>query len=297
MWEQTLREYHAHIKAVKCAATADSYRAGAKHFVLFLEERGLETLEGTSEALLDEFVVWVIEQGMAPVTLKSRLVGVDTYLEYLRRRGHNVPKYGRPSMPKIWAKEPRVLSMDELGLYMALANEAPEPTRTILLLFPLCGLRSDEITRLRLDSISSAEGWVLFRFHGKGRKPREVPLLRQGNALLREYLSGWRAKQDQENPWLFPGHFRGTHLTTRTIRKWVEWISSEIGIPELSPHTLRATYSTMLDAMGVSPFKIAQMMGHSNMRTTKQSYVHHSFNSLVEGLAKIVVPNATPKVA
>jgi integrase/recombinase XerC len=225
------------------------------------------------------------------------MVGVDTYLEYLRRRGHEVPKYGRPSLPKVWAKEPRVLTVDEIGLYFDLADEAPEPARTILLLFPLCGLRSDEIVRLRLDSLAFMDGWVVFKFLGKGRKPRDVPLLKQGNIMLREYLSGWRAKQDAANPWLFPGHLRGDHVSTRTIRKWAEWVSREMAIPELSPHSLRATYSTMLDSMGVSPFKIAQMMGHSNMRTTQQSYVRHSFHSLVDGLAKVVLPTSKKKVA
>lgn len=286
-----MRDFYAHLVAVKCKATAEAYCWGVKLWQQFLDSRHITVLETTNAGLLDDFVKWALDRGISPGTLNTRIVAITSWLEFLRRRGMSIPQYGKPALPKVWKKEPTILTMDQIAAFFSAADQIHEPIRTALTLFPLCGLRSDEMSKLRLDSISMQDGWVVFSFQGKGRKVRQVPLLKQGNPVLRTYLLGWRkAFADRENPWLFPGHRRGEHLKTRTIRKWVDQISKDIDAPEMSPHAFRATYLTMLDQMGISPFKIAQLAGHSNLRTTSQHYVRHSVTGLVSDLARVQLP-------
>jgi integrase len=106
-------------------------------------------------------------------------------------------------------------------------------------------------------------------------------------------LTGWRASFKHDSPWLFPSHKLGQPTGTRTIRRWADKISEQIGVDALSPHVLRKTYSTMLDAMNVSPMMIAQLVGHSHLRTTKTHYIHHDMNTLTRNLDKIRVPGIT----
>ena len=298
LWSETVRGFHDRLVEVKSRATAEAYVYAVRLWEIFLVEEGIRDLSTARMSLLDDFVRSLLRKGVAPTTIASRLTGVKSWLEHLERTGYAVPKFSKPDLPKVWDKEPVVLTLEQLGRYFDKVNEdVLEPSRTAMLLMPLCGFRSDEVVRLRLDSFEVKEGWIVFSFEGKGRKPRKVPLLKQGNVILRSYLMGWRAEFKKPNEWLFPGHKAGTHASNRTIRNWADKVSKAVDIPELTPHVLRKTYSTMLDSMGVSPLMIAQLMGHSNLRTTSKSYIKHELGSLVTELAKVHVPGALLKTA
>ena len=287
----TVRAFHARLCERKSPATADSYCGAVILWLKFLAEKRITDLSKCHPGLLDDFVAWMLRDHSV-ITSKARMTGVLAFLEFQRRAGDTIPIFAKPDFPRVpERKEPRVLTLDELSSYFDRATEFEEPVRTALLLMPLCGLRSDETVRLQLDSMKVKDGWVILSFRGKGQKLREVPLLKQGNGILRAYLTGWRAQYKLPNPWMFPGHFRGKHLTTRTLRKWAGVISEELQIPELSPHTLRKTYSTILDQMGVSPLQIAQLLGHANLNTTNRHYIKHEVGTLMSSLTKVSMPS------
>lgn len=277
---------------VKSPATAESYVASVWLWENFLRDEKITDLENAHPGILDDFARWLVNvRGVAPLTAKVRITGVKSWFGHLRRGGVKIPQFEKPELPRSWPKDPVVLTFDQLEKYFDEANALHDPIRTVLILLPLCGLRSREIARLKFTDIKIVDGWVVFTFVGKGKKPRQVPLLRQGNPVLRAYLNGFRAQHKSATPndWLFPGHAGGSHIATRTIRKWVDDFESRLGF-EISPHVLRKTYSTMLDSMNVSPFMIAQLLGHSNIRTTKAHYVKHDTGALVNALAKVHVP-------
>lgn len=297
LWNDTVRGFHERLVELKSQATADSYVSAVRLWETFLVSAGVSDLSMANPGLLDDFVRHMLKRGGAPSTVTSRVTGVKAWLAHLKRIGASVPDFMSPDLPKVQASDAKVLTMDELAAYFDRANAMQEPVRTALMLMPLSGLRSDEVVRLKLSSMSIVDGWVVFSFDGKGKKHRKVPLLKQGNPTLRGYLTGFRAeyRSKVENDWLFPGHHLGTHMSTRTVRKWAEIISKEIGIEELSPHVLRKTYTTMLDSMGVSPLMIAQLVGHSSLRTTSKHYVHHEVGTLVSELARIHIPGVLLK--
>lgn len=292
-WNDTVAGFHKRLVEVKSQPTADSYVHAVKLWEQFLAEKGVVDLSLAHPGLLDDFARWCVKRGLMPQTIASRCTGVKSWLVHLRRLGHKVPDFLAPDLPKVTTKEPKVLTFVELSGYLRRANMLHEPVRTALMMMPLSGLRSDEVVRISLSSTKVVDGWLVFTFIGKGGKQRSVPLLKQGNATMRSYLTGWRAqfKSKHPNDWMFPGHHAGKHMSTRTLRKWAETISIELGIPELSPHVLRKTYTTILDTMGVSPLVIAQLVGHSKLTTTSKHYVHHEIGSLVSSLAKVQLPD------
>jgi len=300
LWNETVRGFHDRLVEVKSRPTAEAYVYAVRLWELYLAEIGMKDLSSAKPGLMDDFVRHLLRKGIAPTTIASRLTGVKAWLEHLERIGYHVPKFSKPDLPKVWDKDPKVLTLEELGRYFDTVNEmVNEPSRTAMLLMPLCGLRSDEVVRLRLDSFIVSQGWIVFSFQGKGRKPRQVPLLKQGNLVLRSFLTGWRSDFKSKVPvdWLFPGHHRGQHLSTRTIRNWAQQVAKVASIPDLTPHVIRKTYTTMLDSMGVSPLMIAQLLGHSSLKTTSKSYVKHELGSLVNSLAKIQIPGVLLKTA
>ncbi len=65
-------------------------------------------------------------------------------------------------------------------------------------------------------------------------------------------------------------------------------------------HSLRHTHATMLIEAGVSPKAVQERLGHSNIETTLQTYVHNTEQmeqGAVDVFEKIVSTNASHKQA
>lgn len=292
-WNDTVRGFQTRLLELKSPKTVESYLYAVRLWEIFLVEREVD-LASAHPGLLDDFVRWMAKRGLGPQTIVSRCTGVNSWLKHLKRIGYKVPELMAPDLPKVLSKDPVVLSLDELRTFFEIVNELEEPQRTALTVMPLSGLRSEEVAKISLSQLRVKDGWIIFTFIGKGGKERSVPMLKQGNSIVRGYLTGWRANHRTKyvNDWLFPGHVSGKHVSTRTIRNWVSYVSKRMGVEELSPHVLRKTYTTMLDSMGVSPLMIAQLVGHSNLKTTSKHYVKHDVSSLMTSLAKVHVPGA-----
>ena len=61
----------------------------------------------------------------------------------------------------------------------------------------------------------------------------------------------------------------GAYLTQMLYK-----VCERIGIPQRSPHDLRHTFGTRLNALGADANTIARLMGHSNPTTTMRIYIH-----------------------
>lgn len=161
------------------------------------------------------------------------------------------------------------LSPTQLALYYAAVDEITAPVpRAILRLLPRTGLRISEMTALRPENIQVIEGTPYLVFRGKRGKERVVPLGGTGTKVLEEY-----SRQIHVGKWLFPGG-GGRHITPHAVRKYTRRLRErypDLGAT-LSPHVLRATYSTLMVKNGVSLLVLQQLLGHENIATT-QRYV------------------------
>lgn len=282
---QTFRGF---IASRKSDVTAHAYQRGANKLELFLDDEGVD-LATAKLGMLDDFVGWLIDHECAPSTIQLLVVGAKTYIAWRRKQGEQIPDFEDPEIPEITYKEPIVLDVESLRGFFVEAARLEDPVKTALMLLPLCGLRSEEMVRLTLKDVKLHDGWVYFFVMGKGRKKRIAPMLRQGNHLLRKYLTGWRS--GVKSDFLFPSaRVVGRPVSTRHLRGHMEDISRVLNRPEISPHTLRKTYATMLDQAGVSPFQIAQSLGHKKIETTQTHYVHHGVGGLVTGIQHVQVP-------
>jgi integrase len=85
-----------------------------------------------------------------------------------------------------------------------------------------CGLRAGEIVRLKAGDIDSAQ-MIIRIIQSKGRKDRHVMLPEEVLSPLRQWWKVRPTRYDANVPikerWLFPGHRRGEHLTTRQLTR------------------------------------------------------------------------------
>jgi len=151
------------------------------------------------------------------------------------------------------------------------------------------GLRLAELVNVELGDIELSErkGSVFVR-HGKGNKERRIPL----NADARKALRDWLAIRPETpgNTFLFialESEADGS-LSHRTVQRIVRRYGQEAGLPHLSPHTLRHTFAKNLVNNGVSLEKVAVLLGHSSLETTR-IYITPSAQDLAQAVSRIEI--------
>ena len=160
---------------------------------------------------------------------------------------------------------------------------------SLLTLLMNTGLRLSELVDLELDDLQLSErkGSILIR-HGKGDKERRIPL----NADARKALKDWLdiRPEVKGNDFLFialEGKAEGA-LSHRTVQRLIRRYGQSAGLPNLSPHILRHTFAKNLVDSGVSLEKVAALLGHSSLETTR-IYITPSAQDLARAVEKIEV--------
>lgn len=156
-----------------------------------------------------------------------------------------------------------------------------------LVLFLLhTGLRLSEAVGLHLKDVQLSErkGSVLVR-EGKGGKQRIVPL----NAEARKALLEWLAVRPAgEFLWTVVEGQHEQALSGRAVQRILHRYGKAARIEELTPHVCRHTFAKNLVDHEVGLEKVAALLGHANLNTTR-IYVTPSTRDLeqaVEHLAQ-----------
>lgn len=128
------------------------------------------------------------------------------------------------------------------------------------------GLRVGELCALQLADLhlSERKGHLVVRA-GKGLKQRSVPL----NASAREALQNWLGvRPDVGIDAIFTGQ-RNDPVDSRSVQRAVTRFAEAAGLKDVTPHTLRHSFAKGLIDEGVSLEKVATLLGHSSLNTTR----------------------------
>jgi len=193
-------------------------------------------------------------------------------VKYLNGNGFSI-KLNITDLPKISRIPKGILTDDKVKEYMAIINynssSFGEPYRTALLLLPYTGLRINECISLKLSDVGRNGDVLFLKVLGKGNKYREVPILQDGQVILKKYLAGWRSDyyhKYQKAIYLFPKSFK-SHITYSNVYKKIKLIAKSMG-ELITPHTFRSTYATKLSNSGINTTTIMRILGHASSTTT-----------------------------
>ena len=145
----------------------------------------------------------------------------------------------------------------------------------MLMLLYSTGIRVSELTGIRVKDLSLHEPRTLL-VHGKGKKSRYIPLMKDSLPIIQDYLKmmGYQSPEKLDE-WLFINHM-GRQFT----RQGVNYIIKKYGamaresspdlIPDsLSPHKMRHTAAMELVDSGVDLIYIRDLLGHVSVKTTE----------------------------
>lgn len=145
----------------------------------------------------------------------------------------------------------------------------------MLMLMYTTGIRVSELIYIQVKDLSLHEPYTLL-VHGKGKKSRYVPLMKDSIPIIQDYLKEMGCQSPGKlDEWLFINHM-GRQFT----RQGVNYIIKKYGtmardsspdlIPDsLSPHKMRHTAAMELVDSGVDLIYIRDLLGHVSVKTTE----------------------------
>ena len=204
-------------------------------------------------------------------TLAHNLTVIKNFHKYLLKT--NIVKKDSSEnieRPKLRKRLPKTLSNDEIMdiLDIKLDTSFDYRNKAMLELMYGCGLRVSELVNLEVNDIDMTN--CIIRIMGKGSKEREVPLGEYSIYYLELYLDNrdLLLKEKVCNKLFLNNH--GMGMTRQGFFKMLKHLLLEKGLnPDVSPHTLRHSFATHLLNRGADLRSIQEMLGHSDISTTK----------------------------
>jgi site-specific recombinase XerD len=281
-----LDEFQAYLIAEdRSPVTIAGYLGDVRLFAKWYEEHYGEMLSPgtlTNESVRG-YKQHLLDQPTKPKTINRRLAALAAYAHWLEQAGYvrNVrnPVQGVKAVKETSLAPKWLDKKQRAALLRAVDKEVEDATRryprlrlmylrdaAIVKLILYAGLRVGEIVHLRLSDLTldDRKGNIIVR-EGKGTKRREIPLNSKARKALIEYL---RLRPDSDTNDLFLGQ-RNEGVQSKTIQRAVQRFAKKAELKNVTPHTLRHSFAKALIDAGVSLEKVAIMLGHSNLNTTR----------------------------
>lgn len=264
--------------------TCNSYRDAFKLLLLyFQEEKGVPAnsieLRMLNRNLASDFLDWLEVQRKVSVTTRNqRLAAMKAFVHYVQYRN---PEY-LENCTDIIAMRPKkhekpvipFLTEEELKALLA----QPDPSTrhglrdlTLLSLLYDSGARVQEITDLKLKDIRLTNP-AMVTLTGKGRKARQVPLMKETCKLLDAYIRNFNLNSEPLTSPLFfnqKGQALSRYGITYILKKYVSQAELDSDTRKISPHVLRHTKAMHLLRAGVNMIYIRDFLGHVDISTTE----------------------------
>lgn len=241
-----------------------------------------------------EYRAWLQRQGRKPATVNRHLMSIRSYGKWAMETGL-APANPAQKIKLVQQAEtsPKWLTKKEQFSLARHAEEAvsratTEPARrqasrdlAIIHLLMSAGLRVGELCALTTHDIeiSPKKGKVVVR-QGKGNKWRTVPLSNEA----RKSLAAWLIIRPDLSEVLFLGS-RGDRMTPSGVHRRLTELGRLANV-NVHAHALRHTFAKNLINSGVGLEKVAALLGHDSLDTTRV-YVTPGEEELEEAVGRL----------
>lgn len=235
---------------------------------------------------IHQFALDRLSTGLAPQTVNAILVVLHSILKYGHRQYQiPIPEIIYLSYEK---KEMRALSPDEQKILVAYLMKDLDTCKLGVLVALYTGLRIGELCSLKWDDIDGKSIKVrrtmqrLKKKDGSGTElfigaPKTKTSLRTIPipSFLKEIIERFR------DPALAQSYFLASHpneiIEPRMMQYHFQKILKEAGIEHANFHALRHSFATRCIEAGFEIKSLSEILGHANVQTTLNKYVHSSF--------------------
>lgn len=249
--------------------TKESYENDLKVYNEYLNSKHITNVENIKSDHIKDFLKERSTE--ETTTIAHNLTVIKNFHVYLLKE--NITKTNEAEFierPKLRKALPKTLSIEDVDNLLNIELKTPFDYRNkaMLELMYGCGLRVSELINIELNDIDMTN--CLIRVYGKGSKEREIPLGEYAIHYLQEYISRRELLLKKKTCTKLFLNNHGQGMTRQGFFKNLKDILREKGLnPEVSPHTLRHSFATHLINQGADLRSIQEMLGHSDISTTK----------------------------
>lgn len=236
----------------------------------------------------------------AAATIARRLAAVSSWYRYLVSNevadrnpvdATRRPRTGdTPPLPALDQESAVALLQHALDRGWRNASEASWRDAAVVHVLFHTGLRVSALTSAQVGDLDRDGKHVILRFWKKGGSRDFVPLSPAALLPLRHYLDV-RSRREGVVPTgltgpllatvpvpKHPSQPGGSALAQRDVWRTLRTLARQAGIPQaetITPHTARRTAGTLLLAHGVPVQMVADLLGHRDIRITRDRYDAH----------------------
>lgn len=274
--EEALGAFDEHLRRARglCAGTRGNYTRWVGAFLATVFPDGRVAVEQIDVSEVSDYVDAAARR-YQPRTVESVATSLRSFCRFLRAAGLRTDHLedAVPIVPHRGRGLARHLDPESFErLITSLDSDSPRGLRdrAIILCIARLGLRSSEVTRLRLEDIDWHQAVVRVRSRKTGHGAR-LPLTEQVGAALADYLEHGRPATRSRQVFVLHRLRVGEPISESIVTRGVDHALARAGIdaPVRGANLLRHSLATGLLAHGAGLVQIADVMGHRRLATTQ----------------------------
>ena len=248
--------------------TKKSYQNDLNIYKDFLKKRNKNNVTSITDKDIKDFLKERNKE--ETTTIAHNLTVIKNFHKYLFKQNivsKDISEF--IDRPKLKKTLPQTLSIEDIDVLLdiELTDKFAYRNKAMLELMYATGLRISELINLELNDINLLEG--VLKTSGKGSKERYVPIGDYACKYIQLYLD----HRDEfiiinTNKLFLNNH--GKPMSRQGFFKILKKLLHEKGLNEnASPHTLRHSFATHLINRGADLRSVQEMLGHSDISTTR----------------------------
>ena len=264
---------HLVLDAVSSPLTRTMYAHAIEEFFRWWEDQGRPAF---LRATVQKYRAHLEARGLAPASVNQRLSALRKLAREATYNGLLDPAAAQGIRDVRGAKVEGTRTGNWLTKRQAEALiNRPDPAtlkgrrdRAMLALMIGCGLRREEVARLRFEDVRQREGrWVIVDLRGKHGRVRSIPMPGWAKAAIDQ----WAAAAGISTGALFRGVNKGDRVTGDSLTSQGVW-RCVTKYSDVAPHDLRRTYAKLAHKGGARLDQIQLSLGHASLTTTERYY-------------------------
>ena len=224
-------------------------------------------------------------------TFRNKRQYLKTFFDYCIRENYiQINPVTKIEKPKLEKRLPRCLNkkqttqlLMQVDTYSWHYQTAFLRNQTIIRFFLFTGVRLNELLKLKTRNLNFEESEILIE-QGKGRKDRIIPIHPELSPYLKAYAKAQKHRKIHSE-FFFTSIRSNKGLTEKNLYAIVKKLRIACGF-YFSPHMLRHTFGKLSIEANLNPFKLKEIMGHSNISTT-QIYISVSTENIKKSFFKL----------
>ncbi|WP_042350906.1 tyrosine-type recombinase/integrase [Bacillus massiliigorillae] len=267
----------------KPESTITAYKKDLKSFKQFIytEYDGKFLFEQLTQSDVEDYLGYlVLDRKLKQSTANRHLSTLKSFARFLvSSQGYkeNIPT--KIEHERVKSPLPKILTEDELTILLNTAQEMSTYYYTIIATIYNTLSRITAIVELKKENVNLEERKIFLPYI-KGGRNQFLPINDKLFVILSKFLNEHPA---HSSSFLFHSPKNITeHITSDIVRKKLHEITATAGIEKrVTPHLLRHTAATFLTERGISQKALAEIMGHTDTRST-DVYQHLTLQNLRE---------------